>query len=182
MAIKNVLDKLHQDHINASKLLDRYEEQLEKVKQGDSPDYMIMRDIMRYMNGYPDIIHHPLEEVIFEKLEEKNNELAGKIGKLYREHSEIDDAGDNLYEILSKITAGEVTSLDVLRENSEKYLELMRSHMDMEESEIFPKIRELLTENDWETIDLALAEQNDPLFGSKVEEEYQELYKSITDL
>lgn len=180
MAMKDILDKLHQDHINASKLLDIYEQQLEELKQGGSPDYLVMRDIMKYMNGYPDVVHHPLEEMIFEKLEEKDKELTDKIGKLYHEHSEIDDTGDVLAEILSKIAAGQVTSLDVFLEKSEKYLDLMRSHMNLEESEIFPKIRERVTEDDWEAVDLALAGHSDPLFGDKVEQEYRALYESIT--
>lgn len=178
--MKDVLDKLHQDHINAARLLDLYEKQLEVMKEGGNPDYLFMLDIMKYMNNYPDIVHHPLEEIIFEKLETRNNKISQTIGRIYKEHSEIDDMGDVLAEALSKIASGEITSLPDFRENSENYLQLMRSHMDLEESKIFPEIRNLLTESDWETIDLYLAEQKDPLFGEKVEEEYRELYKSIT--
>lgn len=178
--MKNILDKLHHDHINAAKLLDLYEKQLEILKQGGNPDYPVMQDIMKYMKYYPDVVHHPLEEVIFEKLEIRDKEIANSIARLYKEHSEIDDMGDKLAETLLKITTGEITSLEDFQNDSENYLQLMRSHMDLEESEVFPAIKEFLSDDDWDNIDLVLAGYNDPLFGDKVEEEYRNLFRSIT--
>ena len=177
--MKEILGKLHQDHINVAKLLDLYEKQLKILKKGGNPNYIILRDIMKYMRCYPDVVHHPLEEVIFEKLEEKNKAIADKVHQLYREHKQIDDIGNNLAEILSTIAAGVITSLTEFLENSEKYLQLMRSHMNLEEGEIFPEINKYFTDKDWESVDLVLAKQSDPLFGHKIEEEYQSLYESV---
>lgn len=177
--MKDIMGKLHQDHINAAKLLDLYEKQYLILKQGGAPDFLIMRDIMKYMNCYPDVVHHPLEEIIFEKLENKDDSLNDIINQLYKEHTEIDDIGDKLADKLSTISAGEVSSLADFLENSEKYIQLMRAHMNLEEGEVFPKIMELLTRDDWEAIDVTLAKQEDPVFGNKVDEEYQNLYDSV---
>ncbi len=177
--MKDILGRLHQDHIHIAKLLDLYEKQLDKLREGSDPNYIVMRDIMKYMRSYPDVVHHPLEEILFEILEEKDKTLAEKVRQLYGEHKEIDDIGNSLAEILLTIAAGVITSLTEFREESEKYLQLMRSHMNLEEDKVFPGIREKFTEKDWENIDLALVKQADPLFGKDIEEEYQFLYESV---
>lgn len=177
--MKDIIDQLHQDHINVAKLLDLYEKNYQLLKQGGNPNYLIMRDIMKYMNCYPDVVHHPLEEVIFEKMEGIDASLTDDLKKLYREHSELDDIGDMLFDKLSTIAAGEVTSLTDLLENSEKYLQLMRNHMNLEEAEVFPAIRKHMDEIDWSKVDLGLADADDPVFGSKVNEEYKNLYQSV---
>jgi hemerythrin-like domain-containing protein len=175
----DILEKLHQDHIHAAKLLDLYDKQLQVLKEGGDPNYIIMRDIMKYMRSYPDVVHHPLEEIIFEKMEDKDKLLDKNIEKLCKQHREIDDIGDELYDKLSTIAAGIVTSLEDFKKGSEKYLELMRSHMDLEEGEVFPRIRELFTEVDWEDVDLELTRQHDPMFGAGIEEQYEYLYDCL---
>ena len=177
--MKDIIEKLHQDHIHVAKLLDLYDKQLQILMKGGNPNYIIMRDIMKYMKCYPDVVHHPLEEIIFEKIENKDKVLDENIEKLCKQHSEIDNIGEELYNKLSTIAAGVVTSLDDFKKWSEKYLELMRSHMDLEEGKVFPKIRELFTEVDWEDIDLELSKQHDPIFGARIEAQYEYLYDCV---
>ena len=60
-----------------------------------------------------------------------------------------------------------------------KYIEFSRSHMNIEEREIFPRARELLTDDDWTQIDTGFNYQGDPLFGDVIQKQYQHIYDSI---
>ena len=55
----DIIDSLHEDHANLAKLLDALERQLGLFDQGETPDYDIVRGVVDYCLGYPDLYHHP---------------------------------------------------------------------------------------------------------------------------
>ena len=63
----------HAEHVNFAKLLDLLEGQLDLFHKGESPDYELMLDIMFYMKHYPDVLHHPKEDLAFCKGREKSH-------------------------------------------------------------------------------------------------------------
>ena len=60
-----VLQQLHSDHINYSKLLTLLKNHISNMRNGLRPDFHEMHLIMIYMVNYPDVFHHPIEEVLF---------------------------------------------------------------------------------------------------------------------
>ena len=51
--------------------------------------------------------------------------------------------------------------------------------MDEEETKAYPFIKETLSEKDWEQIEKAITEHNDPLFGEDIKKCYGALMQSI---
>ncbi len=64
--MSDVMDKLHADHAHIARLMSLLEEQIQLIHAEENPDAPLMQDIMAYMTHYPDLIHHPLEDLIFE--------------------------------------------------------------------------------------------------------------------
>lgn len=63
--------RLREEHIKFNGLLDLLERQLELFHRGDAPNYQLMLDIMYYMTHYPDVFHHPKEDLAFAKVKER---------------------------------------------------------------------------------------------------------------
>jgi len=63
--MSDTLSRWHAEHANFSKLLDLLERQVASFHDGGSPDYELMLEIMYYMTHYPDVLHHPKEDLVF---------------------------------------------------------------------------------------------------------------------
>ena len=194
--MNEILNKLHIDHVNASKLLYLLEAQLMKLEAGDTPNFLLMQDIMRYMVDYSDNVHHPLEEIIFKRLEKIDQNSRQAIRQLYNEHTELVEMGDALTDRLANTVGDSIVQIvtfthlgwivgdttvrvDTITNLVWKYLQLLRSHMHTEEEEIFPWIERLFSVSDWSEITTSLATIEDPLFGKAVQENYRRLCDSI---
>ena len=173
------LDQLHRDHINQSRLLNLLEHELQKMEEGENPSYLNMYDIMNYMINYPDVFHHPHEEVLFKKLKEVDRVAAKTIDRLYEEHKKLHELGSELERTLHMAISGNIVSKEKLAGEIKEYLETIREHMNIEESQVFPLLREEMTQDDWERLQPSLAQVQDPLFGGVIADEFSRLYESI---
>ena len=63
-----VIEILRQEHRNIEKLLLVLERELDVFARGDRPDYEVVHAVIAYFQVYPDAYHHPLEDMVFEKL------------------------------------------------------------------------------------------------------------------
>jgi len=63
IAMPDTLAQWHTEHVNFAKLLNLLEAELDLFHKGDSPNYELMLDIMFYMTHYPDVLHHPREDL-----------------------------------------------------------------------------------------------------------------------
>ena len=179
--MSNILDQLHRDHINQSRLLNLLEREMLKMEKGEDPSYLNMYDIMSYMINYPDVFHHPHEEVLFKKLKEVDAGAAMTINRLCDEHKKLNALGTELESMLHVAISGNIVSKDKLSKEVREYLEIIRDHMNIEERQIFPLIREEMTQDDWERMLPSLEQVQDPLFGNVIADEFLRLYDSIMD-
>ena len=61
-----IIERLCQEHRNIETLLAVLERELEIIfDRGDRPDYHVIRTIISYFEVYPDLYHHPLEDLVF---------------------------------------------------------------------------------------------------------------------
>ena len=100
-----ILDKLHEDHINFSKLLVYLESQLALLENCESPDLNTMVEAIEYMKNYPDYIHHPLENVVFKYYLDHYEKDNKDVQELLVEHEEMPLLTNKLLEILESVLA-----------------------------------------------------------------------------
>src|ERR1700746_852510 len=81
-----ILERLSQEHRNIEKLLDILERELEVFDRGGRPHSDVIRAVIRYFEGYPEVYHHPQEDLVFAKLRTRDPAAAAKVGDLAREH------------------------------------------------------------------------------------------------
>ncbi len=67
-----VIDRLHADHANMSSLLDILDRELDVVERAGNANFEIMRDVMHYLTRYSDLVHHPMEDLVYARLAERS--------------------------------------------------------------------------------------------------------------
>ena len=63
-----IMERLSQEHRNIERLLTILERELEVFDRGGRPDYEVIGAIISYFELYPEVYHHPQEDVVFAKL------------------------------------------------------------------------------------------------------------------
>ena len=175
--MNKTLEKLKQDHINISRLMDLLDIQTSQLENNGPADLKLITDIIEYITNYPDLYHHPLEDLVFELLRHKDKEIGPVIDHLLGEHKMLTETSINLADMLGNRNVKVHTR--ILAERLQQYINLSRSHMDIEESILFPRTKQVLTNEDWAEIDKGFVYTEDPLFGKIIYQQYQHIYDSI---
>lgn len=177
--MSEVIRLLRQDHANLAKLLEALERQLAKFDTAGKPDYEIIEAILDYCRTYPDLHHHPREDLVFRKLQERNPGAAAAVGDQEAEHAIIDRLTARFAEAVRNVLNDLEVSREAFDHAARAFIDNYWRHMTMEERVFFPRALEELTDGDWQEIEAALVKREDPLFSKQVEERYEELRKHV---
>ena len=108
-----IIERLSREHRNIEKLLVILERELEVFDRGDRPDYEVIRAVISYFEVYPEVYHHPQEDVVFAKLRERDPVAAAKVGDLAREHHK----GAERLRRVAQVVGYVLADREVLRQN-----------------------------------------------------------------
>ncbi|MBC8339068.1 MAG: hemerythrin domain-containing protein [Alphaproteobacteria bacterium] len=176
-----ILDDLRQDHRNLALLWDLLGRELNIFKEGGHPDYELVETILDYCLNYPDLCHHPKENLVYDKLAERDPGAISAIGDLKKEHEKLTSLTWRFSTALSNVLEDEQLPREWFLNVANDFLGFSRNHMQMEEVLFFPAARKGLTGDDWAELEKAVEDVEDPLFGSDKQEKYQSLFQDIMD-
>ncbi|MCC8969670.1 hemerythrin domain-containing protein [Bradyrhizobium brasilense] len=164
-----IIGRLLREHRNIDLLLVALQRELEIFEQGHRPDYEVIRAIISYFEVYPEVYHHPQEDLIFSKLKRCDPDAAAMVGDLAHEHQEVID---RLHHFARAID-GVLADREVLRQDVGKivrdFIVRERHHMMWEERDFFPAAVAALSAQDWAEVASALTDHGDPLFSETAE-------------
>jgi len=169
----------HAEHVNFSRLLNLLDNQLSVFHGGKAPDYELMLNIMFYMTRYSDVLHHPKEDLVFAKIKERDQRVAGTVDELATQHARLHQCGQELVRQLDEILNDTISSRESVEAIARDYVGTLRDHMRIEEAKILPLAATLLSASDWEAIHAAIEHFEDPLFGTHPEQRYLALHQQI---
>ncbi len=175
----SIVDSLRQDHINSTILLDVLEQQLAIFGRAEVPDYEMMQGVMEYFLGYPDLCHHPTEDLILSKL--KSRSWAAKDGfpDLRHEHQELAAMIRRFLAAIHNILQEAEIPREAFQQRAREFLDFYRSHIKKEEEVFFPAALKVLTKEDWAEISEVREFRDDPIFGRKSHERLETLREGI---
>lgn len=180
LSAREIMLHLHNEHKYMSKLLNILREQMELIDKGETPDLAIMNDVACYMSEYSDSNHHPKEDIIYKKLSECDDSHKAEVVNLLIDHEASSKKTETLLSCIRDAQrSANRDNLKILRLRCEDYIACMNRHMDLEESQVFPLVLEVLSEEDWTDIISDIQPGSDPLFGRIVEMRYQDLSRAI---
>lgn len=175
----NLVEQLHEDHKNVSRILDLIEREVGRARDEEMPDLDLLEDAMRYMINYTDLVHHPKEDSMFAKLVQKEPVVADEVEVLRQEHETLGRLGSEFIDIIKAAEYGDFVLREDMIARGSEYVETLRSHMDAEEVGLMKRARASLTGEDLEEIDAAYASARDPLMEESLKVEYAALYRSL---
>lgn len=155
----------HAEHGNFSLLLSIFEEQVVAFRDGGSPDYDLMLEIVTYLREFGDCYHHPREDAAFTILVARDPRMRLPINRLLQDHRVIAVAGEELVARLHQVISGAHVLRATVEAAAALYLAYYRHHIAMEEREVLPRSRLVLNAQDWDTVGRAAPSNPDPLFG-----------------
>jgi hemerythrin-like domain-containing protein len=177
-----IIELLTQEHRNIEKLLLVLEQELNVFDRGERPDYEVIWAVIAYFQVYPEVYHHPQEDLVFQKLKAREPAAAAQIGDLEAEHhtgaSRLRGAAHAIETVLMDREVPRQSVDSIIRD----FIAHQRRHIAMEESEFFPAAVKALEPQDWAEIRSAGLTGPDPLFSEAVEKRFETVRSHILQL
>ncbi|MDD2341901.1 MAG: hemerythrin domain-containing protein [Tolumonas sp.] len=173
-----MLDILHQDHLNISRLLNVLRDKLAALRSEKTIRFDLLKDALSYLSEVSDTRHHPREDLIYDYyVAYRCSDPTSVTSELKEQHKQIVSSGESLREMVDMILMDAVIPLEHVALALEQFIVLQQQHLDYEESIVFPLLRQAMTEDDWRHLEHNWANMtsDDPLFGRQVAERYQDL-------
>jgi hemerythrin-like domain-containing protein len=174
-----LMDTLRQEHGNIASLLLVLEAQIKEFEAGHRPDYDVVSAALDYFETFPDLYHHPKEDLVFAKLRARDPASAEAIGDLAHEHrglrARVKQFADTLRAVLGE---AELPRADFVR-RARQFIDAQWQHLHMEEERFFPAADKMLTAADWAELKAQAGEVADPLFGAPHGDEFEQLRQAI---
>jgi hemerythrin-like domain-containing protein len=175
----NVLQSLHKDHVNFDRLLGLLGEQLTLLQRAGLPDFQLMLDIVDYLQNYADLYHHPKEDAIYGFHLERSTEGRAEIEFVIRQHDDLRQSTSYVRRAIDGILHGDIMLRTAFTGQLAGFIKQQGTHLDAEESYLFPLLNRRFTAADWRYIERLIPARTDPLFGDSVLKQYATLLDRI---
>lgn len=173
----DILLALGDEHKYQIRLLRVLERQVGLLNRRQTPDYEQMYGVMRYMTQYPDRFHHPKEDLLFEKVVQRDPSAKAKVDELLRAHKDIIAKGARLLQAIDRCRKQPANAdTHTLRKAAHAYIGTLRRHIDIEHLHLFPLAEKALQPKDWIEVDRRMRPILDPVFGGAVADEFRSLH------
>lgn len=168
----NIISREHSYMVRLLVILDQ---KLNFLKQEKPINYLIINDIISYLQRHSEMTHHPKEDLIYHYFLEHYGDNHN-IANLLEEHKNLSETTKEFSDLLEMVLQDAVVPNDVFCERLEHFIHQQKKHLDFEEREILPTLKRHFTVQDWLAVEkLWGSEDSDPLFGQSIDKEYQRL-------
>ena len=151
-------------------------------REGTLPDFAVLRDILFYVDEFPERQHHRKEsELLFPKLRARTPLARELLDQLDHDHAR---GGLRIRDLEHALLAFEVVGEPrrlAFEQAAQRYVDFYMAHIALEEKEILPLAGRALTPADWDELDDAFTAHRDPLAGHEPEPDYGALFTRIAD-
>ena len=181
--MKDAISILKSEHRSISAVLHGLKE-LARMAQDAKvrPRFQVLRSMLRYMDEYPERLHHPKEnDHIFSRLVAREPGARLLVEELQAEHEEGARLIRELERALLFFEEGWPAGAREFQQTVDAYADFHWKHMRKEEQQLMPLAERALTTEDWKAINAAFAENRDPVAGLQ-ERDFEQLFSRIANL
>jgi len=177
---------LRLEHGNQSEIIGLIEGQLAAAAAGARMDVDLLRLASEYFSDYPARCHHPKEDLVYRLLIERDPDARAGLLDLSTEHVRLQQLTEAFAAAVRELgeepqgaSAGPKPGpLGTMREFTRQY----RRHMREEDEHFFRLAEARLSRDDWDKLNFAVFDRDDPLFDHAAEERYAALRERIAAL
>ena len=146
------------------------------------PEFRAFRAMIRYIDEYPERLHHPKEErFLFARLATTWPASRPLIERLESEHREGARLVRELERALLLFEDGAAHGRRDFAEIVDLYAQFHWDHMRLEEEELLPLAERYFTPQDWKVADEGFSSNTDPIAQVK-EKDFQALFSRLVSL
>ena len=135
----DVLDQLLREHRELEKLIAVLGQQLLMLENGKTPDFNTLKTVFQYFGNYPDLLHHPKEDLVYDRLKQRDPALAAGISGIVAEHFELEAMTRRVAGLVAALMRPGLAPDDGLVELGRAYVDFHRRDIAVEETELFPR-------------------------------------------
>ncbi len=176
-----ILQKLNSDHKDIAKVLYCFRAEIKGFDDPEmEPSIPQIRDILDYISTVPERWHHPVEDIVFKRLLEKNPPHPEQIEAILREHEDLERMTHGLKAAFERVAMDIAVPITHLYRTATIFLSRQMLHLDAEETVLFPIAEEYLDDDDWAEIE----EKASPLLDMDNDlshQEFNHLWESIVN-
>lgn len=169
------LEALHAEHRTIARMLDLFDRQLDLLSNGRQSDVDVLKEIIDYFRTYPDLYHHPKEELILRSIARRDPSARGLLTEMANEH----EAGSADLVTLSRALVAMLmepeTETHRFLDEARAFISHERQHMAWEDGNFFDLAVATLTDADWADIDARIAALGEPRFERTARDQFQHL-------
>lgn len=158
----HALDVLHHEHRIIAKLLDLLERQVSLIGEDREADGDIVKEIVEYFRTFPDVYHHPKEDLIVRAVNRRDPEAGQALAGLGGEHEEQAVELARLSRALVEMLMEPATRSAAFARRATEFIADQRRHMAWEDANFFDIAAATLTAADWKAVDERIAKLNMP--------------------
>jgi hemerythrin-like domain-containing protein len=181
--MKDAIAILKSEHRSISAVLHGLKE-LARMAQDATvrPRFQVLRSMLRYIDEYPERLHHPKEdEHLFARVAARAPEAKKLIEELKKEHEQGAGLIRELERTLLFFEEGWPAGGREFQHAVDAFADFHWQHMRKEELELLPIAERVLTAGDWRAIERAFATNLDPI-AELQERDYERLFSRIANL
>ncbi|MEM8645386.1 MAG: hemerythrin domain-containing protein [Pseudomonadota bacterium] len=175
-----VIDSIRNEHRTMARLLDLLEAQIDLFEQTDQPDYDLIREIIDYFLTFPDLYHHPKEDVVFRKLKARDAKAVEPFGELDQLHADVSERLHEFTRAVVNVLMEAEISRDTFVKLARDFISGERAHMKAEEKHFLPVAASTLTKKDWDEIEGVVSKFQDPLGPDTMSNRFSILSEQVT--
>lgn len=177
--MSRLMEELQRDHKRIDKVLTLLESQIEALENDGDPDLALLQDALDYVEHYPDLIHHPREDVIYTAFRRRSLDANVVIDGLLSEHATMPALTRAFRELIDEAVSGAlVVSRETIVQKGRDYVRAQRDHLNTEEGLLFPLIKEQFDSEDWQQLEATMPAPQDPMFDAEIDR-YSNLFNYI---
>jgi hemerythrin-like domain-containing protein len=169
------LNQLRRDHANMARLLHILLLRHKNLEQGERPDFHLIREVVDYILEYMDGFIMPLERLYSEHLLAKAPEAEALSLRMAEDYQALRKRLNLLSETLDMILMDAVVPMERFIADLKTYLDAHLAYLQVEREQLFPFLREHLTDAEQEDL-LKMLPDSAQTNLSRLREDYPELY------
>jgi hemerythrin-like domain-containing protein len=181
--MKDAIAILKSEHRSISAVLHGLKE-LARMAQDATvrPRFQVLRSMLRYIDEYPERLHHPKEdEHLFARVAAHAPQARKLIDELKKEHEQGAGLIRELERALLFFEEGWPAGGREFQQAVDAFADFHWQHMRKEELELLPIAERVLSAADWRAIERAFATNLDPI-AELQERDYERLFSRIANL
>jgi len=179
------MEALHiigEEHQSLAAILHAIRFMLKEISAGKlAADLKLFQAMVHYLDAYAEKRHHPKEDLLFRRLQQRTAEGAEALVKLGVQHADAPQRMAALEAALAGFVA-DPGRFDEFARAFDTYAEFYREHMMLEEDIVLPLLRSYLTAEDWSELDQAFRSEMQAKSGKDGKaEDFSALFSRLVD-